>query len=41
MHIIGPHGFILNSTAEFLAPTQVDNHLAITTLNGDVTFYAP
>jgi len=39
--IVGPQGFVLTGSVEYLAPVLLGQQLAITTLSGDVRFYAP
>ena len=39
--VLGPKGFLLTATSEFLIPEIVGNQLAVATLGGLVRFYAP
>ena len=39
--VVGPQGFRLTGAAEFLPPTRLGDQLAVATLSGQVTFYAP
>ena len=41
MIIVGPQGFALTGSVEYLAPALLGNQLAIITQAGDVNFYAP
>lgn len=41
MVVIGPQGFRVPGGVEFLPPTRLGDQLAIVTLAGQVTFYAP
>ena len=39
--VVGPKGFMVISSSEFLAPEQLGNQLAVATVGGMVRFYAP
>ncbi len=39
--VVGPKGFTVASSSEFLAPEQLGNQLAVATVGGMVRFYAP
>jgi PEGA domain len=41
MAVVGPKGFTVSSTSEFLAPELLGNQLAVATVGGMVRFYAP